>query len=103
MKHKRHSNASNEDGWSPCFLVQPKEGLNFQKIFHRKKEKNHTTFTLSNQVPIDNPWLHSTEKIKEEYSIGQVLILKSSLREHNEVDEAWFKIAWFIEEMYEIF
>lgn len=55
-----------------------------------KTEKHSTTFTLGNQVPINNSWLNCTEQIKEEYPTGQVLILKSSLRKHKKVDGASF-------------
>lgn len=30
--------------------------------------KNHTTFTLGDKVPVDNPRLYSTQKLKEKES-----------------------------------
>lgn len=47
---------------------------------------NLTTFTLGDKVPIDNPRLHSTEKLKEENSIRQALILeKSQVSQHQKL------------------
>lgn len=30
--------------------------------------RNHTTYTLSDKIPIDNPGLYSTEKLKKKGS-----------------------------------
>lgn len=38
----------------------------------------HTTFTLCYKAPVDNPWLDSTKKLKEENPTWKVLILKKS-------------------------
>lgn len=39
---------------------------------------NHTTFTLGNKVPVDNPRLHSTKKLEKEYPSWQTLVLKTT-------------------------
>jgi len=38
-------------------------------------ERNHTTSTLGDKVPIDNSGLNSTQKLKEKESIWQALVL----------------------------
>ena len=37
--------------------------------------KNHTTFTLGYKVPVDDPGLYCTQKLKKEYPTRKMLIL----------------------------
>lgn len=40
-------------------------------------KKNLTAFTLGHKIPVYNPWLYCSEKLKKKQSIGKILILKN--------------------------
>jgi len=47
------------------FLHAPRREKKTRKIKFCTNEL-HTTFTLGDKIPINNPWLHSTEKLEKE-------------------------------------
>lgn len=52
-----------KDDLPPCPFPKSQEEKKKDKYC---KNPFHTTFTLGNKIPINNPWLHSTEKLEKE-------------------------------------
>lgn len=71
---------------SPLIWSVLSSKLGYSSLVDDNAARNLTTFTLGNKVPIDNPRLHSTDKLKEENPIRQALILeKSQVSEHHKL------------------
>lgn len=45
----------------------------------------HTSFSLGNKTPVNHPWFHCTKKLKEEYTIWKIFILKARLNKNQSV------------------
>jgi hypothetical protein len=60
-KKGEHNNSYQNKSDNKSFLI-------CQKVRELARRTQHTAFTLGDEVPINHPWLNSTEKLKEEYS-----------------------------------
>lgn len=79
---------------SPLIWSVLSSKLGYSSLVDDNAARNLTTFTLGNKVPIDNPRLHSTEKLKEENPIRQALILEKSHRFQNTTSyHLWIMIS----------
>lgn len=55
-------------GWHDSFL-SPAKQKQAPKNKRKKKKRESTSGTLGNKIPIDNPWLYGTKKLKEKQPI----------------------------------